>query len=324
MRHTGKDENVSQWKTGLTLSLATAMLWGFLPIIMKGAIKEFDPLTATWFRFVGGAAVIGLWLLFCKRSSLVPAFTGKVRWLLPLAVLCMSGNFSLLSCSLLYQSPSITQTVLQIGPPLVFLGGAVLFKERIGLLQWFGFFALFPGLALFFNVRLQEVILGQSQLTIGVLLITLSAICFATYSLCQKAMMPQLRPETTLFWGLAGGVVLLLPFATPSQLLQASPVGIVLLLAAILNTFLPFLCYGQALRVWDTSRVGAIVAMPPVVTVFATGIVAGIIPDYIQLEGLNFYSFLGVFIVVSGCMMGALGRGRVPVCVVADLTRSPA
>lgn len=308
-------ENKSNWKAGLLLALVTASLWGFLPIIMKGAIHDFDPFTATWFRFAGGVTVFGLWLLIRQPAYLVPKLTGNHRWMLPLAVLCMSGNFSLLTWSLSYQSPSITQTVLQIGPPLVFLGGAFIFRERIGWLQWLGFCCILPGLALFFNTKLADVVSGKSPMTIGVLMITISALCFASYSLLQKTMITRVRPETTLFWGLAGGVVILLPFAHPSQLLDASPVAICLLMAAIVNTFLPFFCYGEALRIWDTSRVGAIVAMPPVITVFATGAIAQIIPDYLSPESLNIYSIVGVFVVVSGSMMGALGRSKAKVIV---------
>lgn len=300
----------THWKAGLLFSLAASILWGLLPTILKGALRDFDPFTATWFRFVGGVTVFGAWLLLRRPSMVVPRLTGSHRWKLPLAVLCMGGNFLFLTWSLTYQSPSITQTVLQIGPPMVFLGGAFIFKERIGRLQWLGLFAILPGLALFFNTELSNIVSGRSPVTIGVLLISFSAVCFASYSLLTKSMMTRVRPETTLFWGLVGGVVILFPFAHPSQLLTARPVAIVLLAGAAINTFLPFFCYGEALRIWDASRAGAIVAMCPIVTVFATGAVAVVLPDYISPEQLNFYSILGVFVVMGGSMLGALGKAK--------------
>jgi len=302
--------NSAHWQTGLLLSLATATMWGFLPIIMKGAICDFDPITATWFRFTGGVIMFGLLLLWRRPSLLIPKMQGRVKWMLPLAVLCMSGNFLFLTWSLSYQSPSITQTVLQIGPPMVFLGGAFIFKEHIGRMQWIGFCFILPGLALFFNTKLTEVFSDESPLTIGVPMIMFSALCFASYSLLKKGMIKAIRPETTLFWGLAGGVVLLLLFAHPSQILHASPIAIFLLFLAMLNTFLPFFYYGEALRIWDTSRVGAIVAMPPVITVFATGLISKIIPTYISPEHLNICSVIGIFVVVGSCMMGALGKAK--------------
>jgi drug/metabolite transporter (DMT)-like permease len=303
-------KNSTNRKAGLLLSLTAAVLWGLLPIIMKGAIRDFDPFTATWFRFAGGVAGFGLWLLWCRPSLLIPRPTENHRWMLPLAVLCMSGNSLFLTWSLSYQSPSITQTVLQIGPPMVFLGGALIFKEDVDKLQWLGLLAILPGLGLFFNTELANVLSGKSPLTIGVLLISISAVCFASYSLLKKAMMSRIPAETTLFWGLVGGVIILLPFAKPAQWFQASPIAIAMLVAAMFNTFLPFFCYGEAFRLWDASRVGAIIAMTPIVTVFATGAVARVIPDYIHSEQLNLYTMLGIVVVVGGSMTAALGKSE--------------
>lgn len=296
------------WKAGLALSLAAAALWGFLPIVVKGALREVDPLTTTWVRFAGSAVILGAWLAVRQPSSLKPALGTRRAWLLPLAVLCMSANTTLFVYSLAFQSPSVSQTVLQLGPPLVFIGGAVLFREPVSRVQWAGFAMLLLGLALFFNTKLPFLVSGRGPQTLGVVLVLLSACGFAGYSLSQKALLPVLRPETTLFWALVGGACLLTPLAAPARILQASPTGWLLLVLAVLHTVLPFFCFGQALRLWETSRVGAIVALPPLVTALATGIVARLIPDYVQAEGLNLLSCAGIALVVAGCMSGALGR----------------
>ena len=286
-------------------------MWGFLPIIVKGVLQEFDPFTATWFRFAGATTIFGLWLTLRRPESLVPKFAGKAAILLPLAILGMSGNFSIYALSLSYQSPSVTQTVMQIGPPMIFLGGAFLFKEGIGRLQWIGLSVLLPGLALFFNTKLGAIFGGFGPQTIGVLLTVISATSFATYSLSQKALMPNIPPESVLFMALLCGTFILLPFSDISEVWKASPTGLLLLFLAILNTIFAFVCFGEALRIWDASRVGAIVAMPPLVTVFATGFVAKLIPEHIHAEGLNALSIIGACLVVTGCMMGALGKAKV-------------
>lgn len=301
----------SNWKAGLALALATAAMWGLLPIIMKGVVKEFDPFTATWFRFAGATALFGLWLSHRRPESLVPKFSGRAAYLLPLAILGMSGNFSLYALSLDYQSPSVTQTVMQVGPPMIFLGGAFIFKEGIGRLQWLGLATMIPGFALFFNTKLGTLFGGFGPQTLGLVLTALSATCFAAYSLSQKALMPETRPESVLFMALLCGVFLLLPFSDFTQVWKASPTGLILMLLAVLNTIFAFVFFGEALRLWDASRVGAVVAMPPLVTVFATGLVAGMIPEHIQAEGLNVLTVLGACLVVAGCVMGALGKAKV-------------
>jgi len=299
------------WKAGLPLALVTAVLWGLLPIITKGMVCDFDPMTATWFRFAGATCIFGLMLSHGKPQSVLPKVSGRKAAILVLAILGMSGNFSFYTISFKFQSPSITQTVMQVGPLIIILGAAFFFRERIGRLQWIGVATLVLGLALFFNKRLPMIVSGaDSQQAIGVGITLLSAAAFATYSLSQKALMPEVRPETALFMALLVGTFLLLPFADFSELWKASATGLILLFLAVLNTIFAFLCFGEALRVWDASRVGAVIAMPPLVTVFCTGLVAKVIPDYVKPEGLNSLAVLGAFFVVAGCMMGALGKAK--------------
>jgi drug/metabolite transporter (DMT)-like permease len=259
------------WKLGLSLALATAVMWGLLPIIVKGAVHDFDPLTATWFRFAGATALFGLWLSWRRPESLIPRFKGKAAWLLPLAILGMSGNFSLYAVSLKYQSPSVTQTLMQLAPPTIFLGGAFLFKEGVCKLQWVGILVMIPGMALFFNSRLPEIFGGSHESAFGAFLTVLSAFSFATYSLCQKGLFPEIRPESTLFMAVLCGTFILLPFSDFSQVWKASPTGLALMLLAVLNTIFAFVAFGEAMRVWDASRVGAVVALPPLVAVACTG-----------------------------------------------------
>ena len=103
----------------------------------------------------------------------------------------MCGNFTFLALSLTCQSPSVTQTVLQLGPPLVFVGGGVLFREHIGRMQWVGFATLLLGLACFFNTKLPLIFTEFGPQTHGVLYVALSACCFASFSL---------RLDTFLRW----------------------------------------------------------------------------------------------------------------------------
>jgi multidrug transporter EmrE-like cation transporter len=275
----------SNWRAGLALSLATAALWGFLPIVVKGVLKEFDPFTTTWYRFLGGSLLLGLWLLLRRPESLIPPAKGRAAGLLALAILCMSGNFTLFVLSLSYQSPSVAQTVLQLGPTLVFLGGAFLFKEPLGRGQWLGFATLLGGLGFFFNEKLPLLFASMGPQSVGVLLITLSAGCFACYSLTQKSLIGTVRPETTLFWALlwrsraagAAGETGDTPARQPDRLAAAPPRH-----PPHVAALLP-LRRGAARM--GRLAVGAIVATPPLVTVFATDLIARLIPDYINRKG---------------------------------------
>ena len=142
-----------RWQLGFTMSLTTAVLWGFLPIALKVALTGMDAYTITWWRFA--ISMLGLGAFLTWRSQL-PRLrgTGRNAWmLLGIALVTLLANYLLYLIALDHTTPSVAQIVIQLAPLLLLLGGVFVFRERFAPRQWLGFVVLGIGLLLFFNRR---------------------------------------------------------------------------------------------------------------------------------------------------------------------------
>jgi drug/metabolite transporter (DMT)-like permease len=72
--------------------------------------------------------------------------------LLGLAFAGLTGNYVLYIKGLQHSSPTVVETVGQLGPMFLLFGGLVIFKEYFSRLQWVGFAVLSLGLVLFFSL----------------------------------------------------------------------------------------------------------------------------------------------------------------------------
>lgn len=298
-----------QWKLGLGLALATAFLWGLLPIALKLLLAEMDVWSITWYRFLAAALILGL---FLARRRTLPKPTGLNRhgWLLMfIAVLGLTGNYLLYLLGLDFITPGAAQIVIQLAPMLLLLGGLIVFGERFVALQWSGFAVLVAGLLLFFNHRLGEIFGSLGEYTIGILLIVAASFTWAAYALAQKQLLKDLASEQIMLIIYLAGALLFLPAARPHSLLELGGPGLLLLAFASLNTLFAYGAFAEALDHWEASRVSAVLTITPLLTLLFMHLL-GLITTAVTPEPLNWLSICGALLVVVGSMLTALGGGR--------------
>ena len=56
-----------RWKLGLLLACSTALMWGVLPLALKGLMTTLDPMTTTFFRFFIAALLLTPYLVIGKK-----------------------------------------------------------------------------------------------------------------------------------------------------------------------------------------------------------------------------------------------------------------
>jgi len=61
-------QSSGRWQLGLILSLTTSLLWGMLPIALKGLLQDMDAMTITWYRFLVAAVI--MWFFLGKKKSI--------------------------------------------------------------------------------------------------------------------------------------------------------------------------------------------------------------------------------------------------------------
>jgi drug/metabolite transporter (DMT)-like permease len=299
-----------RWRLGMALSFAATFLWGILPIALAVVLQPLDIYTVTWFRFVMAFAVLAVFLAACKQFPEPQKLRSASLGLLAIATIFLGSNYLLFLQGLVLTSPTTSEVVIQLAPVLMGLGALAIFKERYALHQWAGLGVLTLGFAVFFHGQSEATNTIQGNYLLGNGFLALGAVAWAIYALAQKQLLQKL-PSSAIMLVIYGGCALLFsPLAKPQLLLALSPLHFGMLLFCGLNTLLAYGAFAEALEHWEASRVSAVIALTPIVTLVAMWAVSLLVPTLIAPEHLTVIGVLGAFFVVVGSIAIALGKNR--------------
>lgn len=298
-----------RWRLGFFLSLVSTFMWGVLPIALKALLEHMDAFTITWFRLAFSGLLLGSYLaLFGKLPAL--RYHAKATYLLlALVVAGLAGNYVCFVLGLARLSATAAQVLIQLAPLLATIGALCFFKERFSTVQWSGFFSVGIGMGLFFHNRFAEILMPWGSYAVGVAFILFAALTWAVYALCQKQLLNVFSPSSILLVVYCASACILLPMSTPVTVLHLETSEIWLLLFCAVNTLVAYGCFSEAMAHWEASRVNAVASLTPVITLLAERIGSVFWPWRLGSDPLSRLSVLGAFLVVTGSMSIALGRG---------------
>ncbi len=291
---------------GFFLALVAAALWGMLPVTLKELLLGMDAQTIVWYRFLIAAAIILPWLAWLGRLPAPRQFAGGSGWWLLLAAGGLCGNYYLFSYALHFVNGETAEAVIQLTTLFLIFGGVLFYREPFTFAQKLGTALIVVGLALFFNDRLVELIDPDNAQTIGVLMVVASAIGWTTYALLQKKLHAGFTSAQVLLAIYLISSIVLLPFINPGSLFGLSGVQFGLLAFACLNTVVAYGCFAEALKIWDASKVSAVLALAPLFTIGSLKFVVLVNPDYAFSDRLGWISICGAALLVVGSAMTAI------------------
>ena len=297
----------SRW-LGPIFAALTLFLWGTLPVILKLLLLSLDPFTATWYRFLFASVLLMPFIAY--RYGLASPFRvrGKALALAAACVLGLCANYLTYMMGLQRISPSSAQVVMQLSPILVLLGGLIVFKEPFSRLQWFGFGVLIIGMLLFFNQRYAELFSTAANYAQGIWLVFAAAVFWAIFILAQKPLLhhlPSVSIMALVYWF---GSVSFLPLAQPDLVLDLPTMPLVLLVCSVLFTLVSYLSFAETMKRMEASRVGALIALGPLVTLTIMGLLSMTHPGLVPSHPHNEIAIFGAVLVVIGSMCSSLGK----------------
>ena len=304
-------QSSGRWQLGLILSLVTSLLWGMLPIALKGILQDMDAATITWYRFL--IATLIMWFFLGKKNAIPDLKWLKNKKELTLFIIVtigLTGNYLLYLVGLDYVTPSAAQIVIQIAPLLLLIGGLIIFKEKFSLLQWLGLFTFLAGLVLFFNHRIETIFSEGSDYSLGLLLIVFAAVLWAAYALAQKQLLNHSSSQQIMFIIYIVGSLVYLPLVDFPAITKLSNLQLGLLLFCCLNTLVAYGSFAEALQHWEASRVSAVLAITPLLTMAFAALTNYLYPGYLVLEELNWISIVGGTVLVIGATVTALAKKK--------------
>ncbi len=297
-----------RWRLGLALSLLTVLLWGILPIALAIALQVLDVYTVIWFRFLVSFVLLAVYL---GGRGKLPTRTRlrSTSWiLLAIATLFLAANYLFFMQGLALTSPANAEVIIQLAPLLMGVGGLILFKERYKLFQWIGISILIVGLILFFHEQLKNLITTQGNYLVGSGLIVVGAITWSIYALAQKQLLQSLSSPSIMLIIYGGCSLFFTPFANPKTIFTLSFWHFTILLFCAFNTLIAYGAFAESLEHWEASRVSAVLALAPIVTLMAVWVVSVLSPKLITPESLTLLGIVGAVLVVLGSVTIALGK----------------
>ncbi|TFH20673.1 MAG: DMT family transporter [Myxococcales bacterium] len=293
---------------GFALAMVTVVMWGVLPIGLKVALSGMDALTLTWYRFVAAATLLGAVLRL--RGSLPRLdLLGRDGWrLLIIATLGLAANYALYVFGLDGTNAGTAQVVIQIAPVLLAVGSIWVFKEGIGRTQWLGLTVMVAGLVVFSRDQIVHMLEGLDTYYVGLACIVGAAVSWALYGLAQKQLLRSLPSASVMLCIYIGSAVLYAPFAEPAVIFRMSGAQLGALVFCIANMLVAYGTFAEALAHWDASRISAVLALVPLVTLAVVGAAATAMPTLVAPEPITVIGVGGACMVVSGSLLMALGR----------------
>jgi drug/metabolite transporter (DMT)-like permease len=288
---------------GVIYASITAFFWGFLAIALKVAVREVEPVTIVWIRFVIAFLLVAGWQALKKPSSF-RIFT-KPPLLLVLAALGLTWNYMSFMLGIHYTTPSNAQLFIQMGPILLALAGFIFFKEKINRNQIIGFIIVLFGLSFFYRDQLSAFFDTQGQYNKGVLFILTSALAWATYAISQKKLVGKYSVESLNLFLFGLPALIYTPFVNFAPLFHLHWGWWMLLLFLGANTFIAYTCLAQALKHTEANKVSVIIIINPIITFVTMGILTQLDVSWIAHERFSIITILGALLVLTGAFFVA-------------------
>lgn len=303
-----------RWQLGLGLSLLTAVLWGALPVAIKGVLGGMDTNTLIWYRMLSAALLVGAYYLWRGGYQWRRFTDPKIAAAMAIGVAGLCGNYWFWVRGLELSSPEAAQLMIQVAPMLLLVISVVLYKEPFRGWQKLGLAGFSTGLILFFNKPISG-ILGTTETvsadyTLGVGIVFIAALCWTIYGLAQKQLLKQLQSQEILLTIYISGSILFFPLANPEQLFDLNNQQLGCLIFSCIITVLSYGAFAMAMEHWQASRISATITIVPLLSLGFVHLSTWLLPGMLVPETLNWISWVGVLLVVAGAMATALVREK--------------
>lgn len=286
---------------GIIYASITAFFWGFLAIALKIAVREIEPVTVVWFRFLIAFVLLAIWQITTNPSAFL--IIRKPPLLLILAALGLTWNYMGYMLGIHYTTPSNAQLFIQTGPIMLAVAGFVFFKEKVNRNQLFGFAVAIIGLSFFYRDQLTAFFESRNLYNVGVGFTLSGALAWATYAISQKQLVSKYPVESLNLFLFGIPALVYIPFVNFAPLAEMHWTWWLLLLFLGMNTFIAYTCLAKALKYTEANKVSVIIIVNPIITFVTMGILTEINVWWIAHERFSLVTIFGASLVISGAVL---------------------
>lgn len=270
--------------------ILSGIMWGSAGIFVRKLSElGLNSVSIVETRIVVAIIIIIAGLLYLDKSLL------KIK-LKDLWIFLCAGIFSMLGLNLCYNfainelTLSLSAVLLSLAPIFVLILASILFKEKLTLQKTICAILALIGCILSSGVL--EEVGAMKWTTIGIIIGTLGAFFYGTYSIFSKiAMLKGYHSFTVTIYSLISVGIALLPFTDWLKVLEIiqidpAPMSGFLLLHSLLTSVLPYICFTVALNYVEAGKVAILASGEPIAAMLFGIFFYQEIPTVLSLIGL--------------------------------------
>jgi drug/metabolite transporter (DMT)-like permease len=285
---------------GILFSIATALLWGVLPIFLKICLQGFHPGSISWFRFLFAFLILFVILQWKAHKPL--DILRKPPWMGILGGACLSANYYWVTVGVNLSGPSNMAVMIQTASVFLVLAGVYVFRERLTLRQVLGVLVVGSGLFLFFydqKNRIQE----TGDYYYADFLIVLAGMVWVGYMVSQKILSRQYGAQSLNLLVYAVSVFTLISGVDWSDFTSAGLTVWLSLIFCGINTLLAYGALAEAVKYIPLALISVIISLNPLITLLGMKILPKMGFAGLQSESIGSLGYWGGLIAVTGVVL---------------------
>ena len=278
------------------LVLLAAIMWGFAGVFVRTAKKmQIGEMELVFLRAVVSALILFI-LIIIKNKQLI-----KIKFR-DLWLFISAGLFSIVLFNFSYYktmaltSLSVAAVLLYTAPFFVVIISAVLFKEKLTIYKTVACIVAFFGCCFVSQIFDVEKRISGIALFFGLL----TGLGYALYTIFGELLIKRKYHSLTItFYMFLSAAICCLPFINIKDMFNVinyQPKAIyVIVLMALFNTVIPYICY-------TTGLLGVEPSVAPIIATLEL-VVASVVGMVFFKEMLKFSSYLGIVLVIGSVMI---------------------
>jgi len=285
---------------GILYSLATAVLWGVLPIFLKIALQGFHAGTISWFRFFFAFLILIVILQWRAHEPL--DILRKPPWMGILGGACLSANYYWMTIGVDLSGPSNVAVLIQTASVFLVLAGVFVFHEHLTLRQILGMVVAGSGLSLFFHDQLSR-IEAPGDYYFADFLIVLAGLVWVGYMVSQKFLSRQYGAQSLNLLVYAVATFTLIGGVEWFDFTSAGLTAWLALIFCGFNTLLAYAALAEAVKYIPLALISVIISMNPLITLWGMKILPEIGFAGLQAEPVGSLGYFGGVVAVTGVIL---------------------
>jgi drug/metabolite transporter (DMT)-like permease len=285
---------------GILLSIATALLWGILPIFLKITLQDFHAGTISWFRFLFAFLLLAAILQWKNHNPL--NILRKPPWMGILGGACLSANYYWVTVGVDLSGPSNMAVLIQTASVFLVLVGVFVFHERLASRQILGMFIAAGGLFLFFHDQ-QSRIQEPGEYYYANFLIILAALAWVGYMVSQKFLSRQYGAQSLNLLVYAVSILTLIGGVEWADFMHAGVTAWLSLIFCGFNTLLAYGTLAEAVKYIPLALISVIISLNPLITLWGMKILPEMGFAGLQADPVEALGYLGGAIAVTGVVL---------------------